>query len=268
MTDSPHGAQALSFQSFQFDVVTRDGQPWLRLPQIAGALGYRYSGKGLSTLFERIRQEFTDSMTAVVKLPTAGGLQDVRIFSLRGAHLLGMFARTARAAEFRRWVLDILDQSLPAQGAPTTHPDLPAPAEPLLAKQLEHVTAERDVLREWLKRTFATANPRHVKLLRYLQIEGLNDTERALLMGWKGSSTFRLREMRAELAALGLVAPAPQITVREAQSAGAKLVAQRIKSGEIKIRRAGASPEQLAKVRDVRLSRIRAAKAAKEGGAQ
>jgi hypothetical protein len=33
----------------------------------------------------------------------------VRIFSLRGAHLLGMFARTARAAEFRRWVLDILE---------------------------------------------------------------------------------------------------------------------------------------------------------------
>lgn len=59
-------------------------------------------------------------MTAVVKLPTAGGEQDVRIFSLRGAHLLGMFARTERAVEFRRWVLDILDREIA--------PVLPPPA--------------------------------------------------------------------------------------------------------------------------------------------
>lgn len=48
-------------------------------------------------------------MTALVKLPTAGGEQQVRVFSLRGAHLLGMFARTDKAASFRKWVLDILD---------------------------------------------------------------------------------------------------------------------------------------------------------------
>lgn len=33
-----------------------------------------------------------------------------RVFSLRGAHLIGMFARTAKAQAFRRWVLDILEQ--------------------------------------------------------------------------------------------------------------------------------------------------------------
>ena len=33
----------------------------------------------------------------------------MRVFSLRGAHLLAMFARTPKAKEFRRWVLDILD---------------------------------------------------------------------------------------------------------------------------------------------------------------
>jgi prophage antirepressor-like protein len=36
-------------------------------------------------------------------------MQKTRIFSLRGAHLLAMFARTKVAKEFRRWVLDILD---------------------------------------------------------------------------------------------------------------------------------------------------------------
>jgi prophage antirepressor-like protein len=37
-------------------------------------------------------------------------VQDVRVFSLRGAHLLGFFAETRRAKDFRRWALDILDQ--------------------------------------------------------------------------------------------------------------------------------------------------------------
>ncbi len=36
--------------------------------------------------------------------------KEVRIFSLRGAHLIGMFSRTKLAKEFRFWVLDILDQ--------------------------------------------------------------------------------------------------------------------------------------------------------------
>ncbi|WP_429499395.1 hypothetical protein ACQUFY_20885 [Robbsia andropogonis] len=40
---------------------------------------------------------------------------EVRLFSLRGAHLLGMFARTANGAKFRRWVLDQLDD-MEAQG--------------------------------------------------------------------------------------------------------------------------------------------------------
>ena len=51
-------------------------------------------------------------MTAMVKMQTRGGEQEVRVFSLRGAHLLGMFARTERAKRFRRQVLDVLDHEL------------------------------------------------------------------------------------------------------------------------------------------------------------
>ncbi|WP_354666697.1 P22AR C-terminal domain-containing protein, partial [Escherichia coli] len=41
-----------------------------------------------------------------------------RVFSLRGAHLIAMFARTPVAKEFRRWVLDILDREV--QQSPIT----------------------------------------------------------------------------------------------------------------------------------------------------
>ncbi|MGC6299240.1 hypothetical protein ACMXZB_12110, partial [Pasteurella multocida] len=47
------------------------------------------------------------------------------IFSLRGCHLIAMFARTPIAKEFRKWVLDILDRetSQPQQLA-LPEPDL------------------------------------------------------------------------------------------------------------------------------------------------
>jgi len=93
-------------------VTDRNGQPWLRVNQIGLALGYKNPELSTNKLYRANAAEFTDNMTALVKLPTSGGEQETRIFSLRGAHLLGMFARTPVAAEFRRWVLDILDDEL------------------------------------------------------------------------------------------------------------------------------------------------------------
>lgn len=113
--------QPLTFQSTTFDVIDRNGQPWLRSHQIGVALGYKRSDI-VAKLYRANADEFTDSMTALVKLPdlphqngVAGQTREVRIFSLRGAHLLGMFARTKAAADFRRWVLDILDQEVQPQ---------------------------------------------------------------------------------------------------------------------------------------------------------
>ncbi len=108
-------APTLTFQSTIFNAVMRDGKPWVRGLQVATALGYKNPAQDFKNLYERNKEEFTDRMTTVVKLETAGGAQDTRIFSLRGAHLLAMFARTAKAAEFRRWVLDVLDREVEQQ---------------------------------------------------------------------------------------------------------------------------------------------------------
>lgn len=110
---------ALTFRDTNFDIIDRNGQPWLRLPQIEGALGYASKGKALYNIYTRHADEFTDDMTAVVKLPTEGGEQETRIFSPRGCYALGMFARTRNAAEFRRWVLDVLEGKAAVPPAPT-----------------------------------------------------------------------------------------------------------------------------------------------------
>ncbi|MDR5777659.1 MULTISPECIES: Bro-N domain-containing protein [unclassified Caballeronia] len=117
----PEQTQSLSFQSYRFDVIDREGLRWLSLRQIGVALGYANPHK-VQQVFERNAAEFTDSMTAVVTLPTAGGDQQVRIFSLRGAHLLGMLARTSKAAAFRRWVLDLLEREAQTAESPQARP--------------------------------------------------------------------------------------------------------------------------------------------------
>lgn len=111
-------ALALSFRETHFDVIDRAGQPWLRSPQVAIALGYSRPD-ALNKLYQSNASEFTDHMTALITLPDlqhrndgTGQTREVRIFSLRGCHLLAMFARTPVAVEFRRWVLDVLDREV------------------------------------------------------------------------------------------------------------------------------------------------------------
>lgn len=115
---------ALSFQNTSFNVVQRSGQPWLTSADIATALSYK-SIKSITNLYNENKDEFTDCMTLVIESMTNGvngtkRRMKVRIFSLRGAHLLAMFARTAVAKEFRKWVLDILDREVSQQKQSTT----------------------------------------------------------------------------------------------------------------------------------------------------
>ncbi|MDR0479536.1 MAG: hypothetical protein LBH31_07010 [Burkholderiaceae bacterium] len=110
----------LTFNGTEFNVIQHTGQPYLTLQEVAQALYAKDKGGVQSdTPFNRVRKlyrrhadEFRADMTALVKMQTVGGVQEVRIFSLRGCHLLGMFARTHVAKEFRAWALDALDEYL------------------------------------------------------------------------------------------------------------------------------------------------------------
>ncbi|ALJ72147.1 hypothetical protein TR70_2636 [Burkholderia pseudomallei] len=150
----------LVFETVEFDVVDIHNVPWLRGPQIAGALGYNRDDR-LADLYARNADEFTDEMTQLLELDTAGGRQQVRIFSPRGCYLLGMLARTDRAKSFRAWVLDVLEGRLVPQqtGRLTVSQRLSALRyRGMLAKDLSRTT-ERGVALELY------ANLRHVSRL-------------------------------------------------------------------------------------------------------
>ncbi|VAG29307.1 BRO-N domain-containing protein [Enterobacter hormaechei] len=109
----------LTFRSHTFTPAIRDNKFWLTSSQIAEALEYS-STKSITNLYNQNEDEFTSEMTQVTESVTSGNYRKkVRIFSLRGAHLIAMFARTPVAKEFRRWVLDILDREV---GETVSHP--------------------------------------------------------------------------------------------------------------------------------------------------
>lgn len=100
---------ALVFQSATLNPVRQnDGQIWVTASDLAKALDYKQEN-AVSKIFNRNADEFTATMTQVIDNPRIPNL-GMRIFSMRGAHLIAMFARTPVAKEFRKWVLDIIEK--------------------------------------------------------------------------------------------------------------------------------------------------------------
>ncbi len=89
-------------------IESNDQQIWITSSDLARALGYAREDS-VSRIYDRKSDEFTSDMTKVVANPQTVNLT-VRVFSLRGCHLIAMFAKTPVAKEFRKWVLDVLDK--------------------------------------------------------------------------------------------------------------------------------------------------------------
>lgn len=105
----------LTFQNITFEPIYQDGQLWFTSTELAKALGYSRTDN-VNRVYARNSDEFTDSMTTTVKMTLVRKTGEVdvmvRVFSLRGAHLIAMFASTPVAKDFRKWVLDILDREV------------------------------------------------------------------------------------------------------------------------------------------------------------
>lgn len=119
----------LKFQSTTFHPVVEGGHIWLTSTELSKALEYADS-KSITKLFARNQDEFTPAMSMVVNMTTNGinnslRTKKVRVFSIRGAHLIAMFAETPKAKQFRRWALDVLDKEVHASPIATGHYHFP-----------------------------------------------------------------------------------------------------------------------------------------------
>lgn len=118
----------LTFNNTSLSVINKNNQSFLTAIDLCLALEYSRTSD-IMRIYDRNADEFTPEMTALIEMQTNGGKQQVRIFSLRGAHLIAMFARTKVAKEFRRWVLDILDREVSQNTQQNLPLALPKPVE-------------------------------------------------------------------------------------------------------------------------------------------
>uniref|UniRef100_Q0I4G8 Bro-N domain-containing protein n=1 Tax=Histophilus somni (strain 129Pt) TaxID=205914 RepID=Q0I4G8_HISS1 len=130
----------LTFQNTSLSVINQNNQIWFSALDIGKALGYSNGDIGVKNIYNRHQDEFTPCMTTLIDTQTNGGIQKVRIFSLRGTHLIGMLSHTKVAKAFRKWVLDILDRET-AQPKQLTLPE-PKPRGILLDEEAFYVVAK------------------------------------------------------------------------------------------------------------------------------
>lgn len=136
----------LHYDRTAIDALQEGGQIWLRVGQIVHPLGFAEE-RNLRKLWERHADEFTSDETRLIVEDTAGGPQQVRVFSLRGARLLAMLARTEPAARFRRWLLDLLEGRAPvSRPASDALENLPAAHEMLATPIIREAIALLDAM--------------------------------------------------------------------------------------------------------------------------
>lgn len=155
---------ALSFNETMFNVVRYEQDIWLTSTELAQALGYKQEN-AVSKIFNRKADEFTQKMTQVVDNPQLPNL-GMRIFSLRGCHLIAMFARTPVAKEFRKWVLDVLEKEVTQQQIDTRvkiNAEQQAILKEIVDRRCEGSTKKRTEL--WARHNKHFRIPRYSELL-------------------------------------------------------------------------------------------------------
>lgn len=136
---------ALSFKDVNLTPLLHKEQIYFTTTQLAELLDYK-NPKSISNLYNRNQDEFSDEMTEVIKSVTSGNLEKtVRIFNLRGSHLIAMFANTSVAKECRRWILDLIDKEIAKNSTALPEPTLTAEEQNMLQNAVK-ATHERTKL--------------------------------------------------------------------------------------------------------------------------
>jgi len=163
--------QTLTFNDITLTPISHQNSLWIRAVELAKALGFKREDQA-AKIYRAHADEFTPDMAQLVEITdNADSAFPVKslIFSLRGCHLVAMFARTPVAKAFRRWVLDVLDrlESRPAEDRQLLPPALRAELKAIVDAKLS--TAPADVQGKARAEIWTRFN-RHFRIAEYAQL--------------------------------------------------------------------------------------------------
>lgn len=91
----------VTWENHKLAIIEYENQKWFSSVDIARALNFAKEN-AVTKIYNNHKSEFEGGLSC---LPKSG---KQRLFNREGAWLIGMFARTPKAAEFRKWVLKVL----------------------------------------------------------------------------------------------------------------------------------------------------------------
>lgn len=108
----------VQFNNHNIELIDHNGQLYMTGSQIGEVLEYEDAAKAVHNIYTNHRDEFGEDMSCTLKTRVNGINRLSRVYNREGAWLIGMFARTPKAAEFRKWVLRVLGAVADNQIAP------------------------------------------------------------------------------------------------------------------------------------------------------
>ncbi len=99
----------ITFENKPINLITINDNEYIEGALLGDTLELKKGNRAVQQIFRKHKKEFTPDMAISIDLPTKGGMQLARVFSLRGASLIAMYAQTPVANRFRAFILDILE---------------------------------------------------------------------------------------------------------------------------------------------------------------
>lgn len=118
--------QIVEFNNHNIELINHNGQLYMTGSQIGEILEYEDAAKAVHNIYTNHKDEFGENMSCTLKTRVNGVNRLSRVYNREGAWLIGMFARTPKAAEFRKWVLKVLGAVADNQVAPVAAVDMKA----------------------------------------------------------------------------------------------------------------------------------------------
>jgi len=199
------------FEDTDLKIIDRNGKEWFTATDIGRALGYANPRTDIANLFKRNAQEIEAHETCVCKLQAQGDTQarDYRLFTKAGAKMLAVFARTPKAAAFRRWLVDLSEREEQKRAERAERKEMERRAHEILGDRTLLVHQEHS-------RRAALKVPEHVEFLELAE----NQTPLPIIAEIMNETVYDVQARGSCLAELGFDVPrlmAPTATGLQAQ---------------------------------------------------